>query len=189
MSNSPIHQSNPIITVYANSIVRNDLEPMLQREGLADLCAFEGHKKSEVIICCDGQEARFALPVRIGALLDQVQMLGESYQRQGLAKLDLGYGILNVNLAKFTPATQKKKDKDILLTEKEVEIIQYLYDNPKRKIPREELLEAVWGYARDTETHTPETHIYRLRRKIEPDPSSPVIIKKDEEGYYLGSVK
>jgi two-component system alkaline phosphatase synthesis response regulator PhoP len=60
-------------------------------------------------------------------------------------------------------------------TRREVEILQYLHANGERPVPREELLNKVWGYARDLdiETRTVDIHIAKLRRKIEPAPSEP----------------
>ncbi len=186
MPDSSEQPKDPQITIYANDFVRGGLEPMLQREELAELCAFESHEEKTVILSCDGQETKFPLPVRVGALFDKILMLSKKAKKHSSVFLDLGYGILDTNLGKFTPTDKKAKEKIILLTEKEVEILQYLHESSVRKVPRDELLESVWGYAKNTETHTLETHIYRLRRKIELDPTSPEILKKDEEGYFLG---
>ncbi len=58
---------------------------------------------------------------------------------------------------------------EIALTEREVEIIYYLYKEAPRVISRDELLTKVWRYQLDVDTHTLETHIYRLRQKIDPN--------------------
>jgi DNA-binding response OmpR family regulator len=186
MSDVSTQQKDLQITIYANEIVRSGLESMLQRKKLADLCTFEIHNEASVILRHDGQETKFLLPVRIGALFDQILMLNKKAQRQDSVLLDLRYGILDTNIGRFTSSDKKAQRKGVLLTEKEVEILQYLHNNSGRKIARDELLEFVWGYAKNTETHTLETHIYRLRQKIELDSTSPIILKKDEEGYYLG---
>jgi len=70
------------------------------------------------------------------------------------------------------------------LTEREVAILQYLYRHKNRTVAKEDLLENVWGYSKDSATHTVETHIYRLRQKIEQDTSAPVI-ETLEGGYKL----
>lgn len=66
-------------------------------------------------------------------------------------------------------------EESIAFTRREMDIVQYLYANSERPVPREELLSKVWGYARDLdlETRTVDIHIAKLRRKIEPDPSNP----------------
>jgi two-component system alkaline phosphatase synthesis response regulator PhoP len=65
--------------------------------------------------------------------------------------------------------------KALSFTRREMEILQYLNANTDRAVPREELLNRVWGYAKhlDIETRTVDIHIAKLRRKIEPDPAQP----------------
>ncbi|MFI3242036.1 MAG: winged helix-turn-helix domain-containing protein [Alphaproteobacteria bacterium] len=58
------------------------------------------------------------------------------------------------------------------LTEKEVEVLKYFYKNKEKFISKKELLENVWGYNPEMSTHTTETHIYRLRQKVEPTSES-----------------
>lgn len=72
------------------------------------------------------------------------------------------------------------------LTEKEVAILCYLKESEPLPVSREVLLEKVWAYADGVQTHTLETHIYRLRQKIEHDPSAPEILLTVEDGYRLG---
>ena len=70
------------------------------------------------------------------------------------------------------------------LTEKEVDIIKYLYQNTPKIASKEELLEKVWGYSTDATTHTVETHIYRLRQKVEKEGKTQLIITENN-GYRL----
>ncbi len=74
--------------------------------------------------------------------------------------------------------------KTIKLTEKEVDILKYLYQNSAQIIEKEELLENVWGYNAEATTHTVETHIYRLRQKVEQDKGSQLILTENN-GYRL----
>ncbi|BAF86088.1 MULTISPECIES: response regulator transcription factor [Azorhizobium] len=73
----------------------------------------------------------------------------------------------------------------IRLTEKETAILRYLYRAGKTPVARETLLQEVWGYNSGVTTHTLETHIYRLRQKIEPDPSNPTLLATQAGGYKL----
>lgn len=65
-----------------------------------------------------------------------------------------------------------QKNRRIRLTEKETAILKFLYRAGTRPVPRQVLLNEVWGYNAAVTTHTLETHIYRLRQKIEPDPAN-----------------
>jgi DNA-binding response OmpR family regulator len=71
------------------------------------------------------------------------------------------------------------------LTEKEAAIIKYLYRAEQRVVTRDVLLEEVWGYNSGVTTHTLETHVYRLRQKIERDPSNAEILVTESGGYKL----
>ena len=71
------------------------------------------------------------------------------------------------------------------LTEKETAILRFLYRAGKRSVSREVLLHEVWGYNSFVSTHTLETHIYRLRQKIERDASHPSVLVTAGGGYKL----
>ncbi len=89
----------------------------------------------------------------------------------------------------FKPAAKlmvdETKNRKIRLTEKETAILKYLYRAGDRMVRRETLLNEVWGYNAGVTTHTLETHVYRLRQKIEPDPSRAEILVTDTGGYRL----
>ena len=76
---------------------------------------------------------------------------------------------------------------EIRLTDKETAMISYLYFSDPEVVCRDELLHAIWGYNPDVNTHTLETHIYRLRQKIEQNPSKVEIIVTEERGYRLNA--
>ena len=78
-------------------------------------------------------------------------------------------------------------DKKIRLTEKETNILKFLYRAGAGVVPRDTLLHEVWGYNAGVTTHTLETHIYRLRQKIEPDPSNARILLTESGGYRIVS--
>ena len=75
---------------------------------------------------------------------------------------------------------------DVRFTRREMEVLQYLGGHGERPVPREELLNKVWGYARhlEIETRTVDIHIAKLRRKIEPDPKQPQYLITVRGGGY-----
>lgn len=73
----------------------------------------------------------------------------------------------------------------VRLTEKETSILKYLYRADQKVITRNVLLEEVWGYNSGVTTHTLETHIYRLRQKVEKDPSNATLLVTESGGYKL----
>jgi len=88
----------------------------------------------------------------------------------------------------FRPSTKyllNPKGGKIRLTEKETSILRYLYRANQKPVPRETLLQEVWGYNSGVTTHTLETHIYRLRQKIEQNAATPVILVTESRGYRL----
>lgn len=76
-------------------------------------------------------------------------------------------------------------DKKVRLTEKETNILKFLYRSTDGVVARDVLLHEVWGYNAGVTTHTLETHIYRLRQKIEPDPSNARLLVTESGGYRL----
>ncbi|SHL64575.1 two component transcriptional regulator, winged helix family [Roseovarius litoreus] len=88
----------------------------------------------------------------------------------------------------FKPAMKiliDESDRKIRLTEKETNILKFLYRSPDGVVARDVLLHEVWGYNAGVTTHTLETHIYRLRQKIEPDPSNARLLVTESGGYRL----
>jgi DNA-binding response OmpR family regulator len=88
----------------------------------------------------------------------------------------------------FKPASKilvDDKGAKIRLTEKETSILKYLYRSGEKVVTRDVLLHEVWGYNAGVTTHTLETHIYRLRQKIEKDPSNAELLVTEMGGYKL----
>jgi DNA-binding response OmpR family regulator len=96
--------------------------------------------------------------------------------------------VYRVGPYEFRPAAKvliDAKQKKIRLTEKETNILKYLFRSAPNPVPREELLAEVWGYNAAVTTHTLETHVYRLRQKVEPDPGHARLLLTEPGGYRL----
>lgn len=98
--------------------------------------------------------------------------------------------VFNLGPYTFKPAAKMlvdEEEKKIRLTEKETNILKFLYRAQDGVVAREVLLHEVWGYNAGVTTHTLETHIYRLRQKIEPDPSNARLLVTESGGYRLNA--
>ena len=96
--------------------------------------------------------------------------------------------VFSVGEYTFRPSQKLLTEEDgnkVRLTEKETAIVKYLYRAEQKVIGRDELLAEVWGYNSGVTTHTLETHIYRLRQKIEKDPSNARLLVTEGGGYKL----
>jgi DNA-binding response OmpR family regulator len=96
--------------------------------------------------------------------------------------------VFSVGQYTFRPSQKLLTEEDgnkVRLTEKETAIVKYLYRAEQKVIGRDELLAEVWGYNSGVTTHTLETHIYRLRQKIETDPSNARLLVTEGGGYKL----
>jgi len=88
----------------------------------------------------------------------------------------------------FRPSAKMLVDErgqKVRLTEKETAILKFLYRAGEKVISRDVLLHEVWGYNSGVTTHTLETHIYRLRQKVEKDAAAPQILVTEAGGYKL----
>lgn len=98
-------------------------------------------------------------------------------------------GYLNFNKYIVRPIKKNiynQRNKEVIkLTEKEVAVIKYLYKCRDRIVTKNELLQEVWGYSPDVSTHTIETHIYRLRQKVEHEDAEAQLILTEDGGYRL----
>ena len=118
-------------------------------------------------------------PIQINIIIDQIniQLIKQRYDFQ--SKINIKNYNLNLNSRKIS-----KNKKDLKLTEREIDIILFL---KKQKEPKkiEILQKEIWHYSSDLETHTVETHIYRLRKKIKDQFNDENFIQSHKEGYSI----
>jgi DNA-binding response OmpR family regulator len=120
-------------------------------------------------------------PFRFAVLLARIR----AHLRQHEASED---AVFQIGPYTFHPGSKllvSGKGSKLKLTEKETAILRFLYRAGRKPVPRDVLLQEVWGYNATVTTHTLETHIYRLRQKIEPDVGRATILMTDPGGYRL----
>lgn len=137
---------------------------------------------SDVILGLDAGANDYVLkPFKFAVLLARIRAQLRQHEQSEDAVFAIGR-------YSFKPASKVLVDDDgkrIRLTEKEASILKYLYRAGEKVVTRDVLLHEVWGYNAGVTTHTLETHIYRLRQKIENDPSSAELLVTEMGGYKL----
>tara|TARA_R110002020_G_scaffold134518_5_gene300134 strand:+ start:1731 stop:2444 length:714 start_codon:yes stop_codon:yes gene_type:complete len=120
-------------------------------------------------------------PFKFAVLLARIRAHLRQYEQSEDATFAIGR-------YSFRPSAKLLVDErgsKVRLTEKETAILKYLYRAGEKPVTRDVLLHEVWGYNSGVTTHTLETHIYRLRQKIERDPSSAELLVTEGGGYKL----
>ena len=131
-----------------------------------------------------GANDYIAKPFRLNELLARLRAQLRSFENSEDAVFNIGPYI-------FRPAVrqlqQPEKNRRIRLTDKETAILKYLYRAAGKPVARQVLLNEVWGYNAAVTTHTLETHVYRLRQKIEADPTASRLLLTEGGGYRLNA--
>jgi DNA-binding response OmpR family regulator len=121
-------------------------------------------------------------PFKLGVLLARLRAHIRQHERSDDAVFTIGPYTFQPSAKMLLNNTSNKK---VRLTDKEAAILKYLYRAGDRVVGRDVLLDEVWGYNAGVTTHTLETHVYRLRQKIERDPSNAEILITEPGGYRL----
>jgi DNA-binding response OmpR family regulator len=123
-----------------------------------------------------------AKPFRLAEFLARLRAQIRLFANSEDAIFEIGPYVFRPALKLLQDQTTRRR---IRLTEKEAAILKYLYRAQGKPVPRQELLNEVWGYNAAVTTHTLETHIYRLRQKIEADPARATLLVTESGGYRL----
>ena len=145
------------------------------------LTAAEG-EANEILGLDSGANDYVPKPFRLNVLLARVRAQLRQHEQSEDAVFAIGGYSFRPAQKLLLAGDGKTK---VRLTEKEVAILKYLYRAGGRAVSREVLLNEVWGYNAGVATHTLETHIYRLRQKIEVDPANAQILITEAGGYSL----
>ena len=142
---------------------------------------------SEILGLNSGANDYVTKPFRFGVLLARLRAHLRTFEQSEDAVFNIGPYSFKPAAKKLTPPEDPsgKPVRDIRLTEKETNILKYLYRAGGKAVAREELLEEVWGYNSGVTTHTLETHVYRLRQKIELVKGEATLLLTQPGGYSL----
>ena len=157
---------------------------LLRKEGFkAPIIMLTGHDTdSDTILGLEaGANDYVTKPFRFAVLLARIRAQLRQLEQSEDATFTVGPYTFKPSQKLMTD----QKGGKVRLTEKEASIIKYLYRAGEKVVMRDILLEEVWGYNSGVTTHTLETHVYRLRQKIERDPSRAEILVTESGGYKL----
>jgi DNA-binding response OmpR family regulator len=129
-----------------------------------------------------GANDYIAKPFRVNELLARLQAQLRLFDTSEDAVFTIGQYLFRPSAKALISADKKQR---LRLTAKEVDILRFLYKNANRVVSRQTLLDEVWGYNAGVTTHTLETHVYRLRQKIEIDPTNCRLLITAPGGYRL----
>jgi DNA-binding response OmpR family regulator len=205
---------NRILLADADAVLRTSLAEQLQHEGYEIMCAATATDALDamkhgpfsfaivglgeetgaalraaglhapVLLLVEGEAATpeaIAKPFRFSALLARLHALSSHHAANG-------DGAVRIGPYTFHPSAKLLQEggRKVRLTEKETNILKFLHASAGT-VPRDILLHEVWGYGPAVATHTLETHIYRLRKKIEQDPAKAQILLTEGGGYRLSA--
>lgn len=162
-----------------------DLCRLMRRQGIKTpiIMLGGGESDADIIRALDSGASDYVTkPFRLGVLLARIRAHQRQFEQFDDATFPIGpYA--------FRPSTKiltdRETDKKIHLTEKEAALLKYLYRMGNRPAQRKTLLDEVWGYKANVTSHTLESHIYRLRQKVECDPTNVQILVTESDGYRL----
>lgn len=139
--------------------------------------------ESDVVRGLDsGANDYIAKPFRLAELLARIRAQLRTFENSEDAVFTIGPYTFRPSAKLLQEPTRNRR---IRLTEKEAAILKFLYRAGAKPVARQVLLNEVWGYNAAVTTHTLETHIYRLRQKIEPDPTNSKLLLTEGGGYRL----
>lgn len=180
-----IFEPDPVHAALLRELMDIQKIPLLpiaaNRDDLSGFTAFIAFAGADVLPGGDELSDMLVLqkPYRFGRLMDAIIQLR--------ARFDIGVidmGVIKVDCGERLLVFADTQRESVRLTEKEQEILLALYRHGGA-IDRQSLLGEIWGYSAAIETHTLETHIYRLRQKLEMNPSEPDYLLTEDDGYRL----
>ena len=168
-----LNNKSNVILFHIDALLDKRIKQHIRNYNSIKICA--GGKKD----LTGDYDANLELP----ATIKEVNSIVENTAAKKKFNLNSSIAVKNYLLNKNEKKLSSYDDY-IILTEKEVQLLELFLDN-KKPISKDKILSLVWNYASDADTHTVETHIYRLRKKIIDKFKDEKFILNNKDGYYL----
>ena len=165
--------NSKIILFHVDVLKDKRQKSYIENNSAIKICAGKGKDLPE------NYDASLKLPTTIKEINAVVENTVAKKKFSKNSSIKIKKYLLNKNEKKLS-----KFDNFIILTEKEIQLLELLLNN-KKPISKDNILSSVWNYSSDADTHTVETHIYRLRKKILDNFMDEKFILNSKEGYYL----
>ncbi len=167
-------KTNPnVILFHTDALLNKNQKKYIENKNLIKICV---GKKKDLI---DNFDQNLELPATLKEINAIVENTSAKKKFNKNSSIRIKSYLLNKNEKKLS-----KLGKFIILTEKEIQLLELLLNN-KTPISKDKILSFVWNYSSDADTHTVETHIYRLRKKITDKFTDEKFIVNSKEGYHL----
>ena len=162
------------VIIFHNSAVKEEQNKnLIVKSNCLKICV------GDEIIIQNNYDSYLELPITLNQLNSMVESLYAKKSFNKNSSIKINNYLLNKNEKKLL-----KKNIFTILTEKEIQLLE-LFLRHKKPISKNKILASVWNYSSDADTHTVETHIYRLRKKISDKFFDDKFILNNKEGYYL----
>ena len=168
-----LSNEHDIILFHKDALKDTDQKLFIDNSKSLKICA---SKKKELSNNCD---TNLELPINLKEINTTIENIAIKSKFSKNSSIEIKNYLLNKNEKKLF-----KFDKFVTLTEKEIQLLE-LFLSKKKPISKDYILSTVWNYSADADTHTVETHIYRLRKKINEKFIDEKFILNNKEGYYL----
>ena len=162
-----------VILFHTDALIDKNQKKYIEGQNLIKICV--GKKKD----LKDNFDENLELPATIKEINAIVENTSAKKKFSKNSSIEIKSYLLNKNEKKLS-----KSNDFIILTEKEVHLLELFLKN-KNPMSKDKILSLVWNYSSDADTHTVETHIYRLRKKITDKFTDENFILNNKEGYYL----
>tara|TARA_A100001015_G_scaffold179339_1_gene199388 strand:- start:579 stop:1184 length:606 start_codon:yes stop_codon:yes gene_type:complete len=168
-----LNNQHDVILIHKEALKDNKNKKFIESSNSVKIYA---SKKKDLL---NDYDAFLELPTNLREINSTIENIVAKSKFSMNSSIEIKKYLLNKNEKKLS-----KLDNFVILTEKEIQLLE-LFLSKKKPISKSKILSSVWNYSADADTHTVETHIYRLRKKINDKFMDEKFILNNKEGYYL----